>query len=459
MNIIRKWFTIFNSIDGESVEPDVPVIDASAGAEGDLDKVVVPSVSSADVPLDQYLGSKEVNPSQRPLKNFDRTMFSSKEDFDEFLESVVQGGEDIFLPEEQSVPKKRGRPKKSDKGADDGLQDGESKGKDDETDDAGEQRNKNGAGEKPSEEVEEFLKSLDITIEDFQSYPEKVQERLAADSAPVAEFQEKFTKLQSEHTDLINDVVKLKNDPVIAARLEEKASGKSFVARDLPPVNKREAQQLLSLADSPEEFETAINELILAKAKDVLTIERGVLERNALKAEREKKAAEILQAVIQKEPRIGITEKDITKLADENHPEYDKFHGSGSLMEMLKRKRYSPAQIIEKGVDEILEEFGRTKGWDQQVKVDIEKKAKQSLLQNLRNFQKVARTLDSSKRSAPPVNPDKGGFDKQTLIAEIASGKTGRWSKLITEFGDRGEQDMVNQLQEIFDEGMRQKRN
>ena len=455
---VWKIFSIRNFIDQE-VEPPVPTIDVTEGAEGDLGNVIAPP-PSGDVPLDEYRGSKELNPDQRPLKAFDRTMFSSKEDFDEFLAEVARGGEDIFLPEEQSAPKKRGRPKKSDKGASNELRKDESSEKDGGSEEElDEQGDKIESGEKPSEEVEEFLKKLDITIEDFQALPEKVQERLTADDSPVAEYEQKFTKLQEEHTGLINDVVKLKNDPVIAARLEEKATGKSFVARDLPPVNKREAQQLLSLADSPEEFETAVNELILAKAKDVLTIERGVLERNALKAEREKKAAEVLQAVIQKEPRIGISEKDITKLADESHPEYDKFHGAGSLMEMLKRKRYSPAQIIEKGVDEILEEFGRTKGWDQQAKVNIEKKAKQSLLQNLRNFQKVARTLDSSKRSAPPANPERGGFDKQTLVAEIASGKTGRWSKLITEYGDRGERDMVDQLQKIFDEGMQQKRN
>jgi hypothetical protein len=165
----------------------------------------------------------------------------------------------------------------------------------------------------------------------------------------------------------------------------------------------------------------------------------------------------VLADIIKKEARIGIKEKDVTKLADKAHPEYNKFFGPGSLMEMITRKKYSPAQIIEKGADELLEEFAKTKGWDQERLASIEKKAKQTLLQSLKGFKKEARMLDVGKK---PVSESAGSgqsFDRQTLIAELVSGKADNWSKLISRYGDQGNQKMVTQLNEIFDIAERQR--
>jgi hypothetical protein len=481
-----KTFSVLNSIDGETIVEESPVIDETVGAEDDL-PTQASSKGNKEVTLSDYLGSKDVNPEQLPLKKFNRDMFTSKSDFDEFLAAVKDGGEDIFAPPaDESDKSKRGpgRPKKAEasdsekiikkvesetgkkpsdktskKDNEDGMRKGKSEG-DSETDvDA--KQGKDGKGKKEGGEVEaeKFLEDLGISIEEFQGLPEKVQEKLTADDSGVTIVEQKYKKLQDEHTGLINDVVKLKNDPVIAARIEEKNTGKAFVARDLPPISKKEAADLLTLAENPDEFSTAVNELIVAKAHEVLTIERGVIERNALKTEREKKAAEVLQDVVKREPRIGITEKDISKLADEGHPEHDKFFGAGSLMEMMKRKKYSPSQIIEKGADEILEEYAKTKGWDQEKIAKIEKNAKQSLLESLRSFKKVARVLDVGKRPVAQISSDGNtGFDKESLIAEIASGKTGRWSKLISDFNDQGDNTIVDQLTEIYEEGLRQRR-
>ena len=459
---IGNLFTLCNYLEGEegSDGGDVTVVT-------ETDNVTEVTPDHVSDSIETYLGSKEINPEQKPLKSFDRKMLGTKDGIDSFLKSMQDHGEDIFLP---AQPEQKAKSKKEPvKGSDkkpitkekgDGLHDEGDKGS---KGDKGDKGSKGDKGDKGFEEVEvdveKFVEDLGLTIDEFQALPEKVQEKLVAEESPTDVYEQRYTKLSEEHTGLLNDVVKLKNDPVIAARIEEFNSGKMYVARDIPPVSSKEADSLLTLADNKDEFVQAINELITAKAKEVLTIERGVLDRNTKKRERETKAAQVLQDVINKEARIGITEKDITKIADESHPEYDKLFGAGSLMEMLKRKKYSPAQIIEKGADEILEEYAKTKGWDKERISKIVKKEKQSLLAKLRDFKKVARTLDIGKKSiVPDTSVSNQGFDKQSLIAEIASGKTATWSKLLSQYGDQGDQGMIAQLNDIYEKGMSQRR-
>lgn len=72
------------------------------------------------------------------------------------------------------------------------------------------------------------MKDIGLSKEDFLKLPEKVQERLAEernDNSPSLEYE----NLNKKYTDLTNDVVSLKKDPVIAARLEEKRTGKSML--------------------------------------------------------------------------------------------------------------------------------------------------------------------------------------------------------------------------------------
>ena len=467
---IVKAFSLFNYIDGEDVVEETPVVEASGVAGDDL-------IGGEPInDLSTYMGSKDLNPEGRTLKTFNRNDFTSKEDMDDFLRAMKEGGEDIFLPTEQQKPQKRGpgRPKADDKTLQkkepkDGVQgtgEKDADGKKGGSADANADGKKGGSGEEgssPEEEVdtEKFLEDIGVTLEEFQALPEKVQEKLAAaaEASPTSAVEEKLRKVETDHLALVNDVVRLKNDPVVAARLEEINSGKLYVAKDIPPITPKEAENLLTLAGDPAEFIQGLNELIAAKAQDVLKIERGVLERNTQRVEREKKAAGTLAEVIAKDKRFSINEKDVIKLSDENHPEHDKFFGAGSLMEMIRRKKYSPAQIIEKGPQEILDEYAKIRGWDKEDTAKIVKTEKQSLLNKLRQAPKIARMLDAGKKAAPVKSLDNGGaLDRQTLISNIASGKTSEWSKLIAQAGDRGDDKMVAQLQEIYDEGMNSKR-
>lgn len=459
---IVKAFSLFNYIDGEGIAEETPVVEASGVAGDDL----IGGESIND--LSTYMGSKDINPEGRTLKTFNRNDFTSKEDMDDFLRAMKEGGEDIFLPTEQQKPQKRGpgRPKAEDKTPQkkepkDGVQESGKLGEKDADGKKGGSGGEEAGGAEEEVDIEKFLGDIGVTLEEFQALPEKVQEKLAATvEAPATNVvEEKLRKVETDHLALVNDVVRLKNDPVVAARLEEINSGKLYVARDVPPITPKEAENLLTLAGDPAEFIQGLNELIAAKAQDVLKIERGVLERNTQRVEREKKAASTLAEVIAKDKRFSINEKDVIKLSDENHPEHDKFFGAGSLMEMIRRKKYSPAQIIEKGPQEILDEYAKIRGWDKEDTAKIVKTEKQSLLNKLRQAPKIARMLDAGKKAAPVKSSDNGGaLDRQTLISNIASGKTSDWSRLMSQAGDRGDDKMLAQLQEIYDEGMNGKR-
>jgi hypothetical protein len=445
---LLKIFNLSNFADGEdATDTATPVVSGGADATESIATESGAQPDSSTNELDTYIGSKDVNPEQRPLKKFDRSMYKSKEDIDQFIK--FSDGH-LFMDKVDKKDIKTDNVSKIDtkddkkpvsKDVKDGVQRAE-KGKEIE-------------GEiKP----EDFLKEIEMTLEQFQALPPKVQERLTETNTESPEIDAKYKKLEDTHSKLIGDINELKKDPVIAARLEERATGKNFVARELPPVSVKEARGLAELAGDPEQFETELNALIIQKAHDVLKIERGVVERAAVKAEREAKAAQVLQKIFEIEPRLGITEKDVNKLADESHPEHEKLFGKGGLMEMLSKKRYSPMQLIEKGPEELIREFAASKGWDKERDDKLVKKGKQALLENLRNAGKVARTLDVGKKVMAQKSVDSGnGFDRETLISEIASGRSGNWQKLITDAGDRGKNDMVAQLTEIYEEGLRQR--
>lgn len=398
---------------------------------------------SVEDTIETYQGSKEANPDGRPLKDFDRSFYNSKEEIDRFIK---EAGESVFKPKDVAEKKEtEGKTETNIENKKEATGKEQKDGKEENTD-AEENKDKEKA-------AEDFLKDIGLSKEDFLKLPEKVQERLAEernDNSPSLEYE----NLNKKYTDLTNDVVSLKKDPVIAARLEEKRTGKKYVATEMPSITGKEAEKLIELSGDPEEFNTALNELIVKKAHDVLKIERGVVERAAEREKNEKEAAKVLQEIIDKEPRFGITEKDITKI-DENHPEYEKLFGKGGIMEELKRKRYSPMQLVAKGAEELLREFAGSKGWDKEKEKKVYKQGRNSILDTLRKAKAVATTLEVGKQSLGKNVSSTHGFDRGSLISDIASGKTSQWSKLIAEADNRGDIPMRTELSKIYEEALR----
>lgn len=394
-----------------------PVVEEVVSAEG-APEASEPSDVSA------YTGSKEVNPEGRSLKDFDRSAFSSTEEIDAFLKEL---GEEAFVPKDKPADKSADKPadKSADKPAD-----------------------------KPAEaEEENFLKAVGLSKEEFLKLPEKVQDFLADKVAgsevdPIAKEHE---ELKAAHTALSADVELIKKDVVVAARLEEIATGKQYTAKDLPAVTRSEVRSLAEIAGDPDAFEEALNTLLVSKADKVLKIERGVLDRKVAREAQEQEALKVLEKIIALEPRIGIKEKDLSKIND-SHPEYSKLFGEDGLVGMLQKKRYSPLQIATKGAEELLREFAALKGWDKARDNEIAKNGAKKLLANIRKATEGARTLSLDK-VAQTDRPATGGFDRESLITEIAGGDTSNWSRLSRQAEHSGNVTLLNQLTEIFTKG------
>lgn len=58
---------------------------------------------SVEDTIETYQGSKEANPDGRPLKDFDRSFYNSKEEIDRFIK---EAGESVFKPKDVAEKKK-----------------------------------------------------------------------------------------------------------------------------------------------------------------------------------------------------------------------------------------------------------------------------------------------------------------------------------------------------------------
>lgn len=446
MNRLFKCISFFSFDDAGATTTDAaPVADAGSSAPADTP---APADAAASKPNDlpdikAYQGSKDVNPNGRKLKNFDRSAFGSVEEIDAFIKAA---GEDIFIPEDKKLVDKKVVDKKpDDKKPADKKPESDKKLEDSEPKDTEDK-----AGE-------EFLKTIGLTQEQFVALPEAVQEKLANGFDESSVDKKGYTELHEKHTKLVADIDKIKNDPIIAARLEELDTGKRFVATGLPHIGRKEVRQLIAKASDEDAFDNALNELITEKAHEVIRIERGVVERKVEREKQEKAALEVLQNVFAKEPKFGIKEKDLTKIK-EGHPEFDKFFGPGGIMETLQRKKYTAMQIATKGVGEILFELAKERGWNADRDNKLVNKGAKNLLESIRKAAESARTL-SPVRKAPPATPDvNSGFDSDSLIAEVAAGNMQNWNRLATKFEHSGDSVNLSKLNEIHEKGLRARR-
>jgi hypothetical protein len=393
-----------------------------------------------DFKASDYVGSKDVNPSQRKLKDFDRGAFASQDELDAFIR---EAGEELYLPED-AEPEDKDKDDKGDKDDKDDKGD-----KDDKTD---------GVSDEDAKEVDAFLKDLGMSHDEFAKLPEKVQERLAdqRESEEDTETKAALEEAEAKHREVATKLLDLQKDPLIAARLEEIKTGKRYVANGMPHFTKNEVDLLMAASEDEADFTAALNDLVTAKAHTVLQIERGVVERAAQKAEQEAKAMDVLQEVLRKEPRIGIKELDLNKIkaAGESHPDYEKTFGeSGLLTVLLAKKQYTPLQLVTKGADELLIEYARERGWDKERDNKIFKSGGKKLLENLRKAKESARTISPSAVKSSVKND--GQYDEDSLVKEMSEGNFGTINRLLDEADARGDSGRISKLLALQERGRR----
>ncbi len=418
---------------------DEPGSDSKAGGES--------SGSGGDADdIENYCGSKKLNPDQRPLKEFDRTG-KTKEQIDDLIAAM---GDELFLSDEAIAEIEKKKKEGKEKKASENSENSDDKGKKT-TDDA-------------NSDVEEFYKKSGITKDDFVTLKPELQEKI------VSLYESKNTDKDGEYEKLIADSVKkhdelkatinqLVDDPTISARIEELKTGKKYVAADLPEPTQKEVAALIELSSDPDAFREALLEFMVAKGEQVIKTERSVAEQKWQRRQLEKDALGIIQEMMAKEPRLALKEKDLEKVI-EGHPEYDKLHGEGGLINYLaKTMGYSLKQIKTKGAEKLLKEIAVEKGWDKERERKIEKNGQNKLLKSLQDAARNAQGLDLSKRSPAtgPTGADK--YDRKSLVSEIASGNMATFNELTEKAGENGNSKMLSDLREIYNQGIAEAKN
>ena len=407
--------------------PTEPAVSEPTG-----DKSATTETKNTD--LSNYIGSEKVNPERRPLKAFDRSGFGSTDEIDTLIQSM---GEKIFLkgPEKkQNVKKETSKNANNSEGP---LED---------------------ADRPAAEDAEKtaFYAHYGISDKDFSSLPENIQERLATAYEKYTGRDTEYNGLNDKYNQILSQVDVLEKDPLIAARLEELSTDQKYVADSIPAFDEATVQTLLdNHGDSMSKFVTALNEAVQNAAHKVLSIERGVVERKAADDKVKKEATDVISKILSLDERLAIKERNLNRFVElgSRHPEYEKLYGKGSLMEMIASKRYSPSQIVAKGAEEILTEYAKTKGWDKERDRAIAQGGVKKLIDKLRQQTSTANIMvPAVPRGNKEV--DTGTYDRKSLIEEVASGKTSRCMQLLKAADRRGDAKQVNELTNIFEIGM-----
>lgn len=392
--------------------------------------------------ISTYLGSKEVNPEQRPLKNFDRTGMS-KENIDMMVEAA---GSEIMLSDE-TIAELAKKEKETDK-------------KDETTSEDNDDDKKTDGDDSEDDPVKKFYEKSGITEEEFGALPEKVQEKVASlfdtpaedDKSPeiIAAAQKKTAGLQKVIDAMLDN-------STIAAAVEEMKTGKQYLAKELPAVTRAELKTLIEVSGNDEQFETAINELLVSKGESVIGAERSVAEKRFQVKQLEKDAMKIVLDIMKKEPRLATKETDLLKI-DENHAEYDNLHGENGIMGILKRSGYSLKKIVDWGADRALNDISYARGWHNDKFKNAEKNGQKKLIEKIREQAKSAKGLDLTRKSAHTEPSKDGGYDRDSLVNSIASGDTDLWNKLIEEAGSNADAERVAELNIMYAEGLKKRK-
>jgi hypothetical protein len=365
-----------------------------------------------------YLGSKKVNPEQRPLKHFDRAGMS-KAKIDAFIAEL---GSEAFMTDEEI------------KAADEKIKkDAEAKGAKDEKDKKSGAKNapkgKDGKGEKKDEasdssdsDIDEFFEKTGLNEEVFNGLPEETQKKLVSAFEEIRTSGKAYKEIEEKYTKLEADGKLLLSDPVHAARNEEIRTGRAYIAKDMPQVPDDIVSKVseLVVADDVAGAKKLVNEWAAKNVKAMVAHERSVLDRQMQHEKLMSGAHEkFLEIAKMSDNRIKITEKDHYKL-NEGHEEYKDFN---DLFSFFKKKGYTLDQIANKHTaKELFDLFAISKGWDKEREKNIAKNATKSLYERLKN-PRQASTLDPRQRSTTAESGAvQAAASEKQMIDEVAHG-------------------------------------
>lgn len=409
---------------------------AASGAEGgenagDIGGNIIEEKDQDPEPIDvtTYIGDEKSNPSQRPMKEFDRAGMTKK-DIDRMIEHADG---DIFLSDEQIkiLEDKKAEEEKDGKGKDGDKKVGDDKGGDDKTGKQKEDdKDKDGKGD--DDEVKVFYEKSGFTEEEFNSLSEKAQENLVDKIFSDGTDTTQLDAFKTENDKLKSDIDTLMGDSYIATRVEEQSTGKSLIATPEKIVTDEFFVKFDNLVG--DEKTTEAKKMLTDAAAALLKSERQVGEKRSAVKEGQKDAWKVLKKLGEIDKRLAIEEKDFEKLKP-GHVEWNKYKGKdglGEAVEFLEKKGHTFQTVKNYTADEIYTLFSKDKGWDKKRDKDIHDAGKKSVLEKLRNPE-MAKSLKQGKRKVIPGSKTASmGIDRDTLKAELVNGNEKRYQELMT---------------------------
>ena len=426
----------------ESVNPEEGVKDDPGGEE------TPPAEDSGDGSDKPYLGSKELNPDQKPLALYTEGM--TPEEVDALIE---EAGEEAFVKDAPDANKEEGK-----KGEDE-EEDGD-KGGEEDKDKSDDETPPEGEGGKELS-AEDFLKSTGLTKEQFNQLPEAAQEKLVGMYEGSDSGSEEVQKLREEYDSYKSDTDIILKDPVIQARLKDMEEGTNYTAQDLPTVTKNELDKLDELLsdNNAKEAQAYINKIIHDRAKDAIARERSVAEQAAEQARLEDEVSGLFHKLQDIDPRFKLEEKNIRNITP-GHKEWSKFENGvfSELKDYIKRRGWNLQNLSKMTDRELYSAFAADKGWDREREAKIHRAGMKDILKELRNPKKVARDLEPAKRSGPAGSEDTGVVaDRQTILDSLVkgNGSSAEYDRALERADLNGNDDALAQLFEIYEEAQR----
>ena len=365
---------------------------------------------------ENYLGDKKFNPEQRPLRKFNRNGMS-KQDIDKLIQ---EAGSELFMTAEEIA--------EAEKNA-------ESKGKEgketEKTDKKGDKTDKN-TEETTEKELDpkDFFEKTGLTQKEFDVLPPKAQENLTKSFEEFAQAETKIKQAEAKYTALKTDTDTAMNDALIAARLEEIATGRAFVASKVTPFTEADilsVDKLLAL-DKKAEAVDLMNKMLQERAGDQIKHERAVLDRKVADTRMRSDAHTVLMDLGKIDPRLTVGDSDYAAIL----PGHKDFKVMNEIIQICKDHDITVPQIKKFGAEKIYALISKSKGWDKERDTTIFEKGKQTLLDKLKNPTKV-RSLDPGKRSAPiaKTGKEQNAMTQEALVDEIADGNLSNWERLL----------------------------
>ena len=374
---------------------------------------------------EQYVGSKESNPTQRPL-NIDTSDLSQQEVDDMLLTS---SGElfktDKEIKEEATkkgeADKKAAEEKKK---TEEGKGDKEGKEVEDKEVDEGKEGGKD--KEKSKDElkikVDDFFESTGMTQEIVDKLPDETKEKLVDRFLKPSEETAELKKVQEQLATLQLTLDTLDKDDIMSARAAEINTGKRYVARPESIVNDALIDKIDKLLE--DEDKKGVKELLLSSVKEQIKHERSVGETKAEIRENEKIVNKIVKKVGELDDRLKLDEDDITKI-NKNHKLYKKYTEKGGVYDFLKfcqNMNYTASQLKSMGPKSLHAAYATKQGWDVKRDQKIVDITRSDLLEGIKNPKKYAKSLGSPKKVLPESKKSTG-IDRESLITELVEGK------------------------------------